>query len=394
MRKSVIFLALIFSLSFSFSQSYEEVKNILLKNTFSATYTLDCESIEFKEVDGKLLAYITDSDFECGDDDRTYIYSVTINGNKISIKGDKHTLYNNEYTLEGLNELPSINYRYRLISKNNGKYNSEKPKINEKVQYDGYEFALENTYYLMGEEFVMYCKPDENSDFYITERLYSLSGTYYQVNHHYVSLPGICFRCVGELSKGNKGSWLCVVDDLTDVYNSQEIKCFWIFVPNSSNKKSHVITETEKNELSKNGEVKTVSSKYSDLFLNAVAKYSIKRLSDEEKENIEARHWFTSVYEKAKFPKLINNHNILKVNETLTVQDNLRLRKSFSLSDSIITTLKKGSKVKILEIGRKEVIEDSYSSWTKVQVVNGFDKNGKPLPQTTEGWVFGGFLEK
>ena len=59
----------------------------------------------------------------------------------------------------------------------------------------------------------------------------------------------------------------------------------------------------------------------------------------------------------------------------------------------MITTIGEGSKVKRLATGEPEVIDDIYSYWVKVQIVNGTDRDGNPLQAGTTGWCFGGYLE-
>lgn len=89
----------------------------------------------------------------------------------------------------------------------------------------------------------------------------------------------------------------------------------------------------------------------------------------------------------------IDNRSEIKAGKTKKIKENLRLRKNDNLGSAVITTIKEGSQVKILETGEPEVIEDIYSFWVKVQIVNGSDRDGNSLKAGTCGWCFGGYLE-
>lgn len=84
----------------------------------------------------------------------------------------------------------------------------------------------------------------------------------------------------------------------------------------------------------------------------------------------------------------------LEINQLMNVAENLRLRKEETTSSNIITTLKKNSPVKIIQIGKEEIIDGIKSNWVKVEVQKGAkDRNGKSIHAGTVGWVFGGYLE-
>lgn len=54
----------------------------------------------------------------------------------------------------------------------------------------------------------------------------------------------------------------------------------------------------------------------------------------------------------------------------------------------------KGTKVKILQPGKEEVIDGIKSCWVQVEVqADGKDKNGNEIKDGTVGWCYGGFLE-
>ena len=86
--------------------------------------------------------------------------------------------------------------------------------------------------------------------------------------------------------------------------------------------------------------------------------------------------------------------NDVELNKVVTAQENLRLRSSEQTSSQIITTMAAGTKVKIVQLGKKEVIDNFSSSWVQVEVLDGGkDRNGNPIKSGTKGWCFGGYLK-
>ena len=82
------------------------------------------------------------------------------------------------------------------------------------------------------------------------------------------------------------------------------------------------------------------------------------------------------------------------VNKILKASDNLRLRKEEATSSAIITTMQKGTRVKILKLGKAETIDGITSNWVQVEVLSGSkDKDGKALKAGIIGWCYGGYLE-
>lgn len=84
----------------------------------------------------------------------------------------------------------------------------------------------------------------------------------------------------------------------------------------------------------------------------------------------------------------------VSVNRMMRATDNLRLRKEEATSSAIITTMQKGTKVKILKLGKAETINGISSNWVEVEVQSGAkDRDGNPIKQGTTGWCYGGYLE-
>ena len=58
-------------------------------------------------------------------------------------------------------------------------------------------------------------------------------------------------------------------------------------------------------------------------------------------------------------------------NKTMTVSENLKLRSGEATSTQVLTVMSAGTKVKILELGKEENIDDINSNWVKVEVLAG-----------------------
>ena len=80
--------------------------------------------------------------------------------------------------------------------------------------------------------------------------------------------------------------------------------------------------------------------------------------------------------------------------KTLVATENLRVRNYSSLSARTITTMKKGTKVKILEANEMEIIDDIHSCWVKIEILpGGIDTSNRSISSGTTGWCFLGYLE-
>jgi hypothetical protein len=79
---------------------------------------------------------------------------------------------------------------------------------------------------------------------------------------------------------------------------------------------------------------------------------------------------------------------------TKRVTTNLRLRSTEDTSSNVITTMQKGTSVKIIKTGSQDTIDGITSNWVQVEVQAGAkDRNGKSITAGTTGWCFGGYLE-
>ena len=82
------------------------------------------------------------------------------------------------------------------------------------------------------------------------------------------------------------------------------------------------------------------------------------------------------------------------IGKIFTTVDNLRLRAEEITSSKIITTMAKGTMVKILKLGKAETIDGINSNWVQVEVLSDAkDKDGKEIKTGTIGWCYGGYLE-
>ncbi len=69
-------------------------------------------------------------------------------------------------------------------------------------------------------------------------------------------------------------------------------------------------------------------------------------------------------------------------NELRCSVDNLRVRDSYNLNGKIISKLKKGQEVEIIEAGPYQIINDYWGNWVKIKTANNI-----------EGWCFGAYLD-
>ena len=97
---------------------------------------------------------------------------------------------------------------------------------------------------------------------------------------------------------------------------------------------------------------------------------------------------------KASTEKRTITDTSLSVGSLLCTVDFLRLRETEQITSRTITTMNKGTLVKIQEIGSKQTIDGIASNWVKIEVIPvGRDVEGKRLYEDTTGWCFGGYLE-
>lgn len=82
----------------------------------------------------------------------------------------------------------------------------------------------------------------------------------------------------------------------------------------------------------------------------------------------------------------------VRINKEMYVKENLRLRSGESTASSLVAVMRVGSKVKILELGKEEIIDSIRSNWVKIEVLNGKTKSGDIIENGTRGWCFGGYL--
>ena len=81
-------------------------------------------------------------------------------------------------------------------------------------------------------------------------------------------------------------------------------------------------------------------------------------------------------------------------NKTMTVKENLKLRSGEATSTKVLTVMRAGTKVKILELGKSETIDGVSSNWVKVEVQKGAkDRDGNLIKDGTVGWCYGGYLK-
>lgn len=82
----------------------------------------------------------------------------------------------------------------------------------------------------------------------------------------------------------------------------------------------------------------------------------------------------------------------VSLNKELYVKENLRLRSAETISSAVVTVMETGSKVRIVKLGKEDVIDSIQSNWVKVEVLDGKSKSGENIKKGTKGWCFGGYL--
>jgi hypothetical protein len=93
-------------------------------------------------------------------------------------------------------------------------------------------------------------------------------------------------------------------------------------------------------------------------------------------------------------PSAPSSSSISVSGTTKRVTTNLRLRSTQDTSSTVITTMQKGTAVKIIKTGGKDTIDGIASNWVQVEVQAGAkDRDGKSITAGTTGWCFGGYLE-
>lgn len=105
--------------------------------------------------------------------------------------------------------------------------------------------------------------------------------------------------------------------------------------------------------------------------------------------------WFRTTYETMlKTLKITDDDERLIVDNVFTVKENLRLRDGSLPNATVITTMGKGTKVRIFERGDKTIIDGIASYWVRVEVLeDAKDKDSKPIKSRIKGWCFGEYLE-
>jgi len=93
------------------------------------------------------------------------------------------------------------------------------------------------------------------------------------------------------------------------------------------------------------------------------------------------------------FEKILNSIESTVLVKTL---DNIRIRKTYNLSDESLVTVKKGETIKILEKTNKfDSIDGLYDCWYKVSVPKGtLNRDGKEIETEITGYCYGGYLGK
>lgn len=88
-----------------------------------------------------------------------------------------------------------------------------------------------------------------------------------------------------------------------------------------------------------------------------------------------------------------NSATNIEKNKLMSVKENLKLRSGEATTTQVLTVMSTGSKVKVLELGKTEIIDGINSNWVKVEVISGKDRDGKEIKKGITGWCYGGYLQ-
>ena len=255
-----------------------------------------------------------------------------------------------------------------------GEWYSTKEALEEIIALSGKEqLAIRNTFIFMKANYQQYYwffveKIQKLNDGYKCEGFISMRNGYgYKGSNIFINNP----------TQGNYTTLLILFDgDYINVYEDSKDKLLMTYV--ITDKKTYAefnnLIVTGKCDLSKvtwprhadgtcdyDGEIKPPRFNFSDIKVNSV--------------------------------QSLESSNVVP-NKTMIVSENLKLRSRENTYTQVLTVMEAGTRVKILELGKFEVIDDIGNYWMKVEVQEGAkDRDGKPIREGTVGWCFGGYLE-
>lgn len=360
-----------------FAISDEQLNKYFYKQerSFTKSYTLDYEEITFF-YDENQQNYIWVDNDEAG--------SSTIDEGRFEIKNGKLHLESKkdrtiEAVLEGIEkDIPYIDYTAKIIIFTEGKkwgdLEAPSPEAGSKVYYHDTEFIKTAFSMITDKVYITYTRPDVNSDYYISNRVYSDS---YKDTGSYRIMPGIGLTVAGQY-----GNWFLILDNFKKVYSSDHYA--WILIDNP-NMVKHYDTVFSQIEVQK----EYSSQFYANVkYLTPLSKAEIDKISN--RKGYIPYYCYDCIFPDENYKNKINN---LDIKSEKILEDNLRLRSSSDLNSTVVITLKKDSKVKIIEVGNRDVIDNIYSKWVKVEVISGKDRDGNEIKKGIIGWCYGGYLK-
>ena len=326
---------------FFFDESFQ-IKKIIDIKTNASLHT-------FQTIGNKtLIGNYSDAFYINNDGDelfRVQMYSL-LN----TINGSDGNWFNNCY----YDELTNI---ILFKGKNNELYCIENPSMDEKQNKKNYHNVTETLKLFENGEYAPHLTLDEDHELYIDGIRYRWGTTAYETK-----------------------KYICTLN--------QKKKYIRLFDRNDSNLIYYTIPENEEVEsitYHPNGDWYFLTINWTT---NMHTLWRIENTWDPEWRE----QWFKT--HKAETSLQDTSSTIVTLNEERLCKDNLRLRSEEAADSKVITTMQKGTKVKILKLGKEEVIDSINSNWVQVEVLKGgLDKDGKPIKTGTVGWCYGGYLE-
>ena len=232
------------------------------------------------------------------------------------------------------------------------------PSLDENQNQKNYRNADETRKLLESGEYAPHLKVDKDNDLYIEGIRYRWDATAYETKNYICTL-------------NNKYKYV-------RVYDRKESELLYYTVPEKE--------EVESIAYHPNGDWYFLTINWTT---NIHTLWRIENTWDPQWR----KEWYEN-HETENVSQTVPSTNVA-VNKEMTCSDNLRLRSEEATSSKVITTMQKGTKVKILKLGKAETIDGITSNWVQVEVLaDAKDKDGKSIKAGTIGWCYGGYLEK
>lgn len=385
MKKNILFCILIFLL-----------KNIFFAQEIEWIITKDTDFIFYDEKESALIqknVEIAPSKFTFLDIDTNQITYIYYDDMKGEIDADKvipknsHELFTSKLTDINITTLPY--YNFDILK--------EKDRTLIKKKFTTLFTNLKNEDYTEQESYKYFIENNNNRQIAITNPIVRLDANNQQcINFfvNYIKKIKNGYECEGVINytykreyfintptKGSHTLLILFNGDFINVYEDSEDKLIMTYAITDEK------TLNEFNNLILTGKC--------DLS-NVTWPRHADGTSPYDNQNKPAKFDFESLYANSKTTTVstpTQQCTNVSVNKTMSVTENLKLRSGEATTTSVLTVMSAGTKVKILELGKEDIIDGIKSNWGKVEVISGRDRDGNKLKSGMTGWCYGGYLE-